>query len=248
MAASDVEEVRLLRALLAHARALGVAPRDQIVVLHVPLPRGPDALGTSALEVSCVEVVRRSGARGHAVWRGAYSGAAKEAARREALALFRVPGVVGSPPLRDGDWLLHADCDEFVSFDSFDAARAAQHLALRRVLADATRRGHNAVLGRGRRLVYSRAFQQSADAPERVTTRVSQWSWRRLLSTTTTTTTTTLTTLRIRRTARCLWRLFRIPARCIALARFSKSSVGIVDMVSWRQVSGPTASRSTDLC
>lgn len=120
-AATDDEERKLLPFLLAHALRLGIAAKRFVVVLHAPEPTSAaDNYGAMAALVEDV------GAPGHVKWTSAYSGAAKEAVRRRvAFAAFRARG-----DLKDGDWVVHADSDEFVVFDEplgRALARAATH-------------------------------------------------------------------------------------------------------------------------
>mmetsp|Transcript_16852 Transcript_16852/g.50333 ORF Transcript_16852/g.50333 Transcript_16852/m.50333 type:complete len:351 (+) Transcript_16852:225-1277(+) len=93
----------LLPWLLEYYAAMGIPGQRFVLALHAPR--------TDANYTSAAALVEAAGAPGHVAWTSRYSGAAKEAVRRYAFAVFRGRGV-----LRNGDWIVHADSDEFIEF------------------------------------------------------------------------------------------------------------------------------------
>ena len=102
VAATDAEELRLLPHLLKHYA--WIPPSRFVVVLHAPKRTATYremAHHVEALESWATCAGRRP-----------YSGAHKEAVRRFAFARL-----LQSKQMKFGDWVVHADSDEFVVFD-----------------------------------------------------------------------------------------------------------------------------------
>ena len=110
VAATDAEEARLLPHLLNHYA--WIPPSRFVVVLHAPQ--------RSATYREMARHVEAFGVVGHVRWSSRYSGAHKEAVRRFAFARL-----LQKKEMRFGDWIVHADSDEFIVFDgSFEAVLA----------------------------------------------------------------------------------------------------------------------------
>ena len=101
VAATDAEEARLLPHLLKHYA--WIPPSRFVVVLHAPQ--------RSATYREMARHVEAFGVLGHVRWSSPYSGAHKEAVRRFAFARL-----LQKKEMRFGDWVVHADSDEFVVF------------------------------------------------------------------------------------------------------------------------------------
>ena len=101
VAATDAEEVRLLPHLLNHYA--WIPPSRFVVVLHAP--------HQSATYRAMAHQVEAFGVVGHVRWASPYSGAHKEAVRRFAFARL-----LQKKEMRFGDWIVHADSDEFIVF------------------------------------------------------------------------------------------------------------------------------------
>ena len=110
VAATDAEELRLLPHLLKHYA--WIPPSRFVVVLHAPQ--------RSATYREMALHVEAFGLLGHVRWSSPYSGAHKEKVRRFAFARL-----LQKKEMRFGDWIVHADSDEFIVFDgSFEAVLA----------------------------------------------------------------------------------------------------------------------------
>ena len=101
VAATDAEELRLLPHLLKHYA--WIPPSRFVVVLHAPK--------RTATYREMAHHVEAFGVMGHVRWASPYSGAHKEAVRRFAFARL-----LQKKEMRFGDWVVHADSDEFVVF------------------------------------------------------------------------------------------------------------------------------------
>ena len=102
VAATDAEELRLLPHLLKHYA--WIPPSRFVVVLHAPK--------RTATYREMAHHVEAFGVMGHVHWASPYSGAHKEKVRRFAFARL-----LQSKQMKFGDWVVHADSDEFVVFD-----------------------------------------------------------------------------------------------------------------------------------
>ena len=101
VAATDAEELRLLPHLLKHYA--WIPPSRFVVVLHAPK--------RTATYREMAHHVEAFGVMGHVHWASPYSGAHKEKVRRFAFARL-----LQSKQMKFGDWVVHADSDEFVVF------------------------------------------------------------------------------------------------------------------------------------
>ena len=101
VAATDAEEARLLPHLLKHYA--WIPPSRFVVVLHAPQ--------RSATYREMARHVEAFGVMGHVRWASPYSGGHKEKVRRFAFARL-----LQKKEIRFGDWVVHADSDEFVVF------------------------------------------------------------------------------------------------------------------------------------
>ena len=101
VAATDAEELRLLPHLLKHYA--WIPPSRFVVVLHAPQ--------RSATYREMARHVEAFGVMGHVRWASPYSGGHKQKVRRFAFARL-----LQKKEIRFGDWVVHADSDEFVVF------------------------------------------------------------------------------------------------------------------------------------